>query len=27
PAGKLTKYPPSTRRVPKAEGCGPRKAA
>ncbi|TIV72471.1 MAG: DUF1272 domain-containing protein [Mesorhizobium sp.] len=27
PAGKLTKYPPSTRRVLKAEGCGPHKAA
>jgi hypothetical protein len=27
PAGKLEKYPASTRRVLKAEGCGPRKAA
>jgi hypothetical protein len=27
PAAKLAKYPPSTRRVLKAEGCGPRKAA
>ena len=27
PAAKLMKYPPSTRRVLKAEGCGPRKAA
>lgn len=27
PAAKLTKYPPSTRRVLKAEGCSPRRAA
>ncbi|WP_027060651.1 DUF1272 domain-containing protein [Mesorhizobium loti] len=27
PAAKLEKYPASTRRVLKAEGCGPRKAA
>ncbi|UCI07905.1 DUF1272 domain-containing protein [Mesorhizobium sp. B1-1-8] len=27
PAAKLTKYPPSAKRVLKAEGCGPRKAA
>lgn len=27
PAAKLTKYPPSTRRVLKAKGCGPREAA
>ncbi|RAZ91490.1 DUF1272 domain-containing protein [Mesorhizobium hawassense] len=27
PAAKLSKYPPSTKRVLKAEGCGPRKAA
>ncbi|MDX8527082.1 DUF1272 domain-containing protein [Mesorhizobium sp. MSK_1335] len=27
PAAKLSKYPPSTKRVFKAEGCGPRKAA
>ncbi|CDX42834.1 conserved hypothetical protein [Mesorhizobium sp. SOD10] len=27
PAAKLTKYPPSTTRVLKAGGCGPRKAA
>lgn len=27
PAGKLGKYPASTKRVLKAEGCGPRKAA
>jgi hypothetical protein len=27
PAGKLEKYPASTRRVLKADGCGPRKAA
>jgi hypothetical protein len=27
PAAKLTKYPPSARRVLKAEGCDPRKAA
>ncbi|KUM24579.1 hypothetical protein AU467_29565 [Mesorhizobium loti] len=27
PAAKLEKYPASTKRVLKAEGCGPRKAA
>ncbi|MDX8510510.1 MULTISPECIES: DUF1272 domain-containing protein [Mesorhizobium] len=27
PAAKLEKYPASTNRVLKAEGCGPRKAA
>jgi hypothetical protein len=27
PAGKLAKYPASTRRILKAEGCGPLKAA
>ncbi|MET2829765.1 DUF1272 domain-containing protein [Mesorhizobium shangrilense] len=27
PASKLGKYPASTKRVLKAEGCGPRKAA
>lgn len=27
PAAKLEKYPASTERVLKAEGCGPRKAA
>ena len=27
PAAKLEKYPASTKRVIKAEGCGPRKAA
>ena len=27
PAGKLEKYPASTKRILKAEGCGPRKAA
>ena len=27
PAGKLAKYPASTKRILKAEGCGPLKAA
>ena len=27
PAAKLEKYPASTKRILKAEGCGPRKAA